>query len=77
MPWNKSLIEINNLPGLRDQIKMQVKTAHPDIDKIRCIFGYKEDPSVYMYTAFDFLDKYQDIINQGALEKFYVYQPLK
>ena len=74
MRFDKTLIEIKNLPGLRDQLKAQVKTANPTIEKIKCVFGYKDSTIIYAYTAFDFLDNYQAIIDGGPIEKFYVYQ---
>lgn len=74
MNWQRKLIEVNNLPVLRAQFEAQIKTANPDIEKIKCIFGYKDENIVYVYTVFEFLDKYQTITSQGALEKFYLYQ---
>ena len=74
MNWEKQLIEVHNLPALREQLQAQIKTANPRIERIKCIFGYKDNPIVYAYTAFDFLDNYQTILNQGTIEKFYIYQ---
>lgn len=74
MDFNKQLIEIKNLPILRLQLKAKIKTASPELEHIKCIFGYKEDSIVYIYTAFDFIDHYDDIIKDGRLEKFYIYQ---
>ena len=75
MKWNKTLIEINNLPMLRLRMQEQIKTANPTIEQIRCIFGYKESNTVYAYTAFDFLDNYDVILTQGHIDRFYIYQP--
>ena len=74
MTYDRQLIEIKNLPGLRDQLKAQIKTADPTIEKIKCVFGYKDSTIIYAYTAFDFLDNYQQILDGGQLEKFYIYQ---
>ena len=74
MRYEKTLIEIKNLPGLRNQLQAQIKTANPTIEQIKCIFGYKDSTIIYAYTAFDFLDKYQEILDGGQLEKFYIYQ---
>jgi len=74
MNWDKTLIEIKNLPGLRAQLQSQIKTANPIIEKIKCVFGYKDSTIIYAYTAFDFLDKYQEILDGGQIEKFYIYQ---
>ena len=74
MEYDKQLIEINNLPILRQQLQAQIKAASPTIERIKCVFGYQKDSIVYVYTAFDFLDEYDKIITQGQLEKFYIYQ---
>ena len=72
--FHKQLIEVKNLPALRMQLQAEIKAANPMIEKIKCIFGYKDNSTVYAYTALDFLDNYQTIIDQGPLEKFYIYQ---
>ena len=74
MEWNKQLIEINNLPQLRIQLQAKVKDANPSLEKIKCIFGYKETTIVYVYNVFDFLDNYETITNGKPIEKFYIYQ---
>ena len=74
MEWNKQLIEINNLPQLRIQLQAKVKDANPNLEKIKCIFGYKETTIVYVYNVFDFLDNYETITNGKTIEKFYIYQ---
>ena len=74
MHYDKKLIEIKDLPVLRAQMQAQIKSANPSIERIKCIFSYKDNTIVYIYTAFDFLDNYQTIIDSGQLEKFYIYQ---
>lgn len=74
MEWNKQLIEIKNLPQLRIQLQAKIKNADPNIERIKCVFGYQETTIVYVYTVFDFLDNYEDIINRAPIEKFYIYQ---
>lgn len=74
MEWDKQLIEINNLPQLRIQLQAKVKDASPNLEQIKCIFGYKETTTVYVYTVFDFLDNYDTIIQTAPIEKFYIYQ---
>ena len=74
MKLDKQLIEIKNLPTLRMQLQAQIKSANPNIERIKCIFGYKESSIIYVYTAFDFLDNYDTITTQGQLEKFYIFQ---
>jgi len=73
--FNRQLIEIKNLPILKSQFQQRIKAADPVIEQVKCIFGYKDSTVIYAYTAFDFIDKYQDIITQGQLEKFYIFQP--
>ena len=74
MKFDKQMIEIKNLPALLEQFKANIKTTNPVIEKIRCIFGYQDSTIIYVYSAFDFIDKYETIISNGKLEKFYVYQ---
>ena len=72
--FQKQLTEIKNLPILRAQLQARIKAADNAIESIRCVFGYKDRTVIYPYTAFDFLDNYQDILGHGQLEKFYIYQ---
>ena len=72
--FEKQLIEVNNLPSLRTQLQAQIKTASPTIQHMKCLFGYKDSTIIYVYTAFDFLDHYNEILDGGTLEKFYIYQ---
>jgi len=74
LEFEKQLIEVHNLPSLRTQLQAQVKVASPTIQHIKCLFGYKDSTIIYAYTAFDFLDHYDEILNNGVLEKFYIYQ---
>lgn len=72
--FHKQLIEVKNLPALRMQLQAEIKAANPMIEKIKCIFGYKETTIVYVYNVFDFLDNYETITNGKPIEKFYIYQ---
>ena len=72
--FEKQLIEVHNLPSLRTQLQAQVKAASPTLDRVKCLFGYKDSTIIYAYTVFDFLDRYDEILKNGVLEKFYIYQ---
>lgn len=74
MEWDKQLVEVKNLPQLRTQLQAKVKDANPNLEKIKCIFGYQETTIVYVYSVFDFLDNYDTIISSAPIEKFYIYQ---
>lgn len=75
MDIDKQMIEIKDLPTLRIQLQAKIKAADPVLERIKCVFSYRESPIVYIYTAFDFLDQYEEIIaNNGPIEKFYVCQ---
>ena len=69
--WNKK--EINNIKELYSVLQAEVKNANPLIEQMRCVIYYN-DMIVHLYTAFDFLDDYQNIPLDNVI-KFYLYQP--
>lgn len=73
MAWNRIPVEIDKLAGLRLDFNKKIKAADPNIESTRCVFIYKDNPCLYMYTACDFLDNYSEITSQ-PIEKAYVYQ---
>lgn len=73
MAWNSIPVDLEKLAGLRLDLNKRIRSADPNIENVRCVLVYKDNPCLYMYTACDFLDNYTELTSQ-PLEKAYVYQ---
>ena len=72
MTWKKIPIEIS-VAELKKQIETAIQNGQPVAETTRCVFTYKDNPCIYMYTTFDFLDEYNKI-TQIPPEKIFLYQ---
>ena len=72
MTWKKTQVEIP-IEELKKQIDATIHSGNPIAETTRCVFTYKDNPCIYMYTTFDFLDQY-DKITATPPEKIFLYQ---
>lgn len=56
----KKVIEIKDIPALFSQCKTAIKAGIQTTEFLTCVFQYKDDPVIYMYSVFDWIDLPQD-----------------
>lgn len=71
MKYNKKVISLEDLNTFNTSLKQGIQDANPSIEFTRCCFKIKDNPIIYYYTAFDWIDANIDL---NKIEKFIVYQ---
>ena len=74
MKWTKQPIKVEDIPKVKRLLENKVRQATPDLENIRCMFKYKDTILFNIYTAFDFINKYETLITQSEIIEFYLYQ---
>lgn len=73
MIWKKQPLELSKLELVRKQLIDAVQQGNSQVENMRCVFMYENNPCYYMYTVFDFLDEYEKIATP-SLKCIYLYQ---
>ena len=68
----KKKIELQDLPAFKNVFSMQVQQGIEGLDNLMCSFKIKDDPLIYLFPIFDWLDLKIPLEN---FEFFNFYQP--
>ena len=75
MNWSKHKIEIKDLKKFHQDYLKVIKKGEADLEHCYVIYKYKDNPIIYTYNIFDFIDNYTNIINFLPLSILYFCQP--
>lgn len=75
MTWKKFPADTQDIDKLYQQFTLRVKNGDSNIENMRVVFRYKDNPCIYIYTVFDFIDHYTTI-KQNTIEQIFIYQSL-
>lgn len=76
MKYTKHKVDINTIDQFYNDYLKVIKKGEANLEFFYCIFQYQDDPNIYMYSIFDFIDSYILTRTTKKISKFYTYQVL-